>query len=149
MVYCVLVFCLVYFFSVFLLFVMWCLRWCGLLVVECRNMYWVVRILCCVYDCSESCLIIGPVWCRWLAYFPFTQDTRVRVPVREYFCYFALSPLISLIQIPFPIFYKSLITNNIYILSWRLTPFLSIHVSGFTYIYFSHCVQICWMGKYE
>ena len=24
-----------------------------------------------------------PVWCRWLAYLPFTQDTRVRVPVRE------------------------------------------------------------------
>ena len=25
-----------------------------------------------------------PVWCRWLAYLPFTQDTRVRVPVPEW-----------------------------------------------------------------
>ena len=24
-----------------------------------------------------------PVWCRWLAYLPLTQDTRVRVPVPE------------------------------------------------------------------
>ena len=26
---------------------------------------------------------LDPVWCRWLAYLPFTQDTRVRVPVPE------------------------------------------------------------------
>jgi hypothetical protein len=25
----------------------------------------------------------SPIWCRWLAYLPFTQDTRVRVPVSE------------------------------------------------------------------
>ena len=31
-----------------------------------------------------------PIWCRWLAYLPLTQDTRVRVPVSELlFCYFS------------------------------------------------------------
>ena len=40
--------------------------------------------------------LVCPLWCRWLAYLPFTQDTRVRVPVREgYFATFAshLSPV--------------------------------------------------------
>ena len=27
--------------------------------------------------------LLIPVWCRWLAYLPFTQDTWVRVSVRE------------------------------------------------------------------
>ena len=26
-----------------------------------------------------------PMWCRWLSYLPFTQDTRVRVPASEWF----------------------------------------------------------------
>ena len=39
--------------------------------------------------------ITSPVWCRWLAHLPFTQVTRVRVPVRElpfcnYLCTFVL-----------------------------------------------------------
>ena len=28
-----------------------------------------------------------PPWCRWLSYLPFTQDTRVRVPVAEFFVF--------------------------------------------------------------
>ena len=31
----------------------------------------------------KSRLVSIPIWCRWLAYLPFTQDTRVRVPVSE------------------------------------------------------------------
>ena len=38
---------------------------------------------CCVYSEHKQ----HPLWCRWLAYLPFTQDTRVRVPVRELLCF--------------------------------------------------------------
>ena len=96
-VYLILVIGLVYFVSVCLLVVMWCLIWCGVLVVVCIIEHWVVCTVTGVYIVYwESCLDMSPVWCRRLAYFPTW-------------------PLISLKYTPFPTFYKPLITNNIYI----------------------------------
>ena len=45
-----------------------------------------------------SLMITSPVWCRWLAYLPFTQDTRVRVPVPELLPFVQVVSSISIIS---------------------------------------------------
>ena len=35
------------------------------------------------FGLSQQWIFSAPIWCRWPAYLPFTQDTRVRVPVSE------------------------------------------------------------------
>ena len=54
----------------------------------CRLMTCITVFVCFVwYVCCKKlytvCPICFPVWCRWLAYLPFTQDTWVRVSVPE------------------------------------------------------------------
>ena len=73
------------------------MAWCGIFSKSPYFSFCVVKRSSCVQSlCVPFCNWLykynkgadearNPIWCRWLAYLPLTQDTRVRVPVSEIF----------------------------------------------------------------
>ena len=77
--------------------------------------------------------VLLPSWCRWLAYLPFTQDTRVRVPVREELC--------KLEEILSPIFRSS----DLHAFQCELHQLNNSNISSQEHM--TYVIENCWQAK--